>query len=280
LTFALYQLASLDYNPKEAWTATALFLCWPATLAIFAPYTEALFILLAVCCVLAARKKHFWVAGLVGGFAALTRQHGIFLTLPLAWEIWESSERDWRKAILKAREWFALALVPAGYAAWILYRAVAINDVKPDFSSAQGFIYSVMVSPTAHQIYNDQQFIPPWLALSKAALILWRGNVHWSAYGDAILGVVFIAVFVFGWKHMRISYRIYSLTVILFALSLHTGDQLNPYISLPRHMLPAFPVFIGMAAGYKFERLSFVLGVLAVSQMLFLCCFVWQTWVL
>jgi Gpi18-like mannosyltransferase len=280
VTVILYKLARLDLDHDKAWTATALLLCWPAALAMFVPYTEALYMLLAVSCFFAARKRQFLLAGLIGGLAALTRQHGILLVLPLLWELWDASGRRLKPLVTNWRAWVPSALVPAGYAVWILYRAIAINDVKPDFSSPQRFIYSVMVSPTAYQIFSDQQFLWPWQSIWKALVMYWRGGLHFSAYGDAFLGMVFIIMFVFSWRYVRGSYRIYSLAVVLIALSLHTGVSLNPYISLPRHLLPAFPVFIGLVQAYQFKRVPFILGVLLVCQMLFLCCFVWQTWVL
>lgn len=280
LTIALYRLVKIDHDSYTSWTATGLFLCWPATISIFTPYTESLFLLLTVWCLLSARRGSFWLAGFAGGLASLTRQQGIFLALPLAWELWEASNRDWRKLIKDWRRWFAVVLVPAGYAAWILYRALAINDVRPNFSSLQGFIYSVMISPSHYQVFHDMQFLPPWTALWKAARILWHGGLHWSAYGDAFLGAVFIAMLVFGWRHLRTSYLIYCVALVLIALSLHTGSAVNPYTSLPRHLFLAFPVFIGLATRYKFRRLGFILFTLALCQELYLCCFVWQTWVL
>jgi Gpi18-like mannosyltransferase len=280
LTIVFYRLARVDLDHKRAWTATALMLCWPVTVAIFVPYTEALFLLLAVSCLLAARKRQFLLAGLLGGLAALTRQHGILLVLPLAWELWEASGRKLKALVTSWNAWLSLALVPTGYAAWIVYRALVISDFKPDFSSAQRFVYSVMVSPTAYHVYSDQQFIPPWLAAWKAIVAYWSVDLHFSAYGDAFLAVVFITMFVAGWRYLRPSYRIYCLAVLLIALSYHTGTKLNPYISLPRHMLPAFPVFLGMAQAYRFQRLPFILGILIACQMLYISCFVWQTWVL
>jgi Gpi18-like mannosyltransferase len=280
LTIVFYRLARVDLDHKRAWTATALMLCWPVTVAIFVPYTEALFLLLAVSCLLAARKRQFLLAGLLGGLAALTRQHGILLVLPLAWELWEASGRKLKALVTSWNAWLSLALVPTGYAVWIVYRALAISDFKPDFSSAQRFVYSVMVSPTAYHVYSDQQFIPPWLAAWKAIVAYWNVDLHFSAYGDAFLAVVFITMFVAGWRYLRPSYRIYCLAVLLIALSYHTGTKLNPYISLPRHMLPAFPVFLGMAQAYRFQRLPFILGILIACQMLYISCFVWQTWVL
>ena len=47
---------------------------------------------------------------------------------------------------------------------------------------------------------------------------------------------------------MTISYRIYSLTMTWLAFSYYTGPY-YPYMGLPRHLLLAFPVFIGLAQG-------------------------------
>jgi 4-amino-4-deoxy-L-arabinose transferase-like glycosyltransferase len=280
LTLMFYRLAQLETTADRAWVATALFLCWPITVAIFAPYTEALHLLLAVSCLYAARKNRFWLSGVAGGLTALTRQHGIFLVIPIAWELWEASHRDLRKALRSWQRWLSIMLVPAGYLLWILYRAVALNDVAPDLSSPQKFIFSVMVSPTAYGVYREQQFLLPWVALWKAILMYAAGKVHWSAYGDAFFAALLVAMLVFAWRYLRVSYRLYSLAIILLALSYHTGTSFNPYTSLPRHMLPAFPIFIGVAMAYKFRRLNFVLFMLGVCQALFLCCFVWQSWVL
>src|SRR5215217_3731671 len=45
LTIVFYRLARRDLDNDQAWTATALLLCWPITVAIFLPYTEALYLL-------------------------------------------------------------------------------------------------------------------------------------------------------------------------------------------------------------------------------------------
>jgi hypothetical protein len=40
--------------------------------------------------------------------------------------------------------------------------------------------------------------------------------------------------------------RLYTLAVVVSALSYHTGP-VHPYMGLPRHMGVAFPVFLGLA---------------------------------
>jgi len=276
LTIAFYRLAMLDCDEQQSWHATALLLLFPASIALLVPYTESLFLLLSVVCLLAARQKRFWLAGLAGGLAALTRQQGIFLVIPLAWEAWESWDQGWPNIVKRV---FAIALVPAGYAAWILYRAFSINDVTPDFSSVQKFIYSVMLSPTTYEILDQQQFLPPWVALWRAAKVLSRSGTYPAAYIDAVMAAVFIGMFILGWRHLRMSYRIYSIIIILVSLSFFTGP-VNPYISLPRHLLLAFPVFIGYAARQRTGPSPLLMVVLVVCQMTVLCLFVWQKWVL
>jgi hypothetical protein len=279
MTIMFYRLARLDLDHQEASTATALILCWPATVAIFLPYTEALFLFLTVSCLFAARKRQFLVAGFLGALAALTRQQGVLIALPLLWELWEVSNHKWKRFVANWRTWVVAALPPAGFAFWILYRAIAINDVKPNFSSPQSFIYSVLVSPMAYRISSELEFLPPWVAIWRAVTTYARGDLHWSAYGDAFLAVLFLSIFVLGWRYLRGSYKVYSLAVVLIAISFHTGVSVNPYTALPRHLTLAFPVFLGMAQAYRFRRRWFMLGVLLVCQMLLVCCYVWQTWV-
>jgi Gpi18-like mannosyltransferase len=274
-TIDFYRLARLDCNDQQAWQATALLLVWPASVAIFLPYTEALFLVLSVYCLFAARGQRFWLAGLAGALATLTRQQGLFLALPLAWEIWEASGRRWSSALRKS---LPLLLVPAGYAVWIVYRTVAINDVHPDFSSMQKFIHTVMISPSSYEVTERHEFLLPWTALWKASMAFWGGEVGSGAYVDAALGAVFICLFVLSWRHLRASYRVYCVAIVLVSISFYASN-VNPFVALPRHLLLAFPVFIGLAARYRLRSFPLLLMLLIVCQMALLCTFVWQTWV-
>ena len=275
LVICFYRLAVLDIDEQQAWQAAALLLVWPASVAVFIPYTEALFLLLSVYCLFSARHQKFWLAGVSGALASLTRQQGVFLMLPLAWEIWESSGRQWSKTL---RNSLPVLLVPAGYVVWVVYRAVAINDVHPDFSSMQQFIHTVMISPSSYEITEHHAFLPPWSMLWRSIIDLWHGGVSAGAYVDAALGAAFIGLLVLSWRYMRTSYRVYCVAIVLVSLSFY-GGNVNPYIALPRHLLLAFPVFIGLAARYRLRKFPLLLILLAVVQMALLCPVVWQTWV-
>jgi Gpi18-like mannosyltransferase len=275
LTIEFYRLARLDCNEQQAGHATALLLFWPTSVALFLPYTEALFLLLSVYCLFAARKQRFWLAALAAALATLTRQQGLFLVLPLAWEIWETSGRQWSSTVRKS---LSLLLAPAAYALWVVYRAVAINDVHPDFSSLQKFLHTVMISPSSYEITDRHAFLPPWLTIWRGLNLFWRHVVTSDAYIDLALSTAFIALIVLSWRYLRTSYRVYCIAIVLVSLSFFAGDM-NPFLALPRHLLLAFPVFIGLAARYQLRRFPFLLFLLIDCEMGLLLCFVWQRWV-
>ncbi len=239
------RLARYDLDPDTARLSTLLFIFAPPAYILLMPYTEGLFLLWAVLCFLWARQHSWWLAGLAGALATLTRQQGVFLMLPLMWELWEASSRNWRQVLVGWRNWLAVGLIPGAMLAWILYRALGLNDVTPDFSSLQGLIYSVLISPSSSQVVPDQSFIfAPyafWLALNS-----FFEQLRYILAIDIVLGAAFVFMTVLAWRHMRISYRIYVVVIVLVSFSYHTG-AINPYMGLLRHLLLAFPVFIGLA---------------------------------
>src|SRR5262249_60087217 len=114
MLLAFERLARLDLSPEQARTSRLLLLFAPPAFVLFAPYSESLFLLCVVLCLLMARRGRWWLAGAAGALAALTRQQGVFLALPLAWELWEAGGRAPREAFRKGRDWLAAGVDPAG----------------------------------------------------------------------------------------------------------------------------------------------------------------------
>lgn len=246
LLVAFERLARLDLPPVAARTSTLLLLFSPPAFILFAPYTESLFLLWAVLCLLWARRGWWWLAGLAGALATLTRQQGIALALPLAWELWDAAGRKPRRALHAWRDWLAVALIPTGLLVWLMYRAVVLGDLQANFASPQALIYSLIISPSSSKVVPVQAFLLPphamWLALSK-----FGRAPELSLLIDLILGGAWLALLCFAWRGMRTSYRIYSITIALLSFGYYTGPFL-PYMGLPRHLLLAFPVFIGLGS--------------------------------
>lgn len=271
LLIAFNRLALLDLKPTDARTSTLLLLCAPPAFILFAPYTESLWLLWAVLCLLYARRGQWWRAGLAGALATLTRQQGVFLMVPLAWELWEAQQRDWRRTLRSWRNWLALGLIPAGLLTWLIYRAVALNDLRANLADPQALIFSLLISPSASKVVPVQAFLPPWQALGLALAKLWR-EPELSLIVDLTFGGAFVLLVLAAWRNLRASYRLYVLTILVVSFGYYTGP-FYPYMGLPRHLLLAFPVFIGLAPRLRrplLRQTLFTLSLLGMFLLLWL----------
>lgn len=270
LLLVFEHLARLDLNVQQTYTSTLLLITAPPAFIVFAPYTEGLFLLWAVLCFWCVRQDRWWAAGIAGALAVLTRQQGLFLLFPLAWELWEAAGRNWRCALLRWKDWLALGCIPLGLLIWLVYRALALNDMQPNWHSVHTIIYSVLISPGASKVVPHQTFMWPWQALWLALTIFWRTREYELAI-DLVAGFAFLMLLALAWKQMRLSYRIYTLVITLVSFSYHTGP-FYPYMGLPRHLLLAFPIFIGLApmvSHVRARRWMTVAGFLGMVLLLF-----------
>ena len=264
------RLARLDLSPGASHRAAVYLLHAPLAFVLFAPYTEALFLLSSVVVFLMARRRAWWMAGTAAGLAALTRQQGVFLLIPLAWELWEWSGRDWRKVLGNWRSAMSLALAPAGLLVWLVYRAVVLADIAFDVYRPQTWIYGLLISTGATRVIPEQGFVVPWRALGAAF-----SNPRPTTVVDLILAGIFVLMFVWGgrslWR-LRPSYFLYSAAVLLVSFSYFTGS-FQPYMGLPRHCFLAFPLFLPVASWAERRNFDVPIILLGLAGMLLLALF-------
>ncbi len=75
----LYRLVQLDFSRATASLAVWFLFIFPTSYFLHIGYTESLFLMLALGCVLAARTGRWLPAGLLGALACLTRATGLVL---------------------------------------------------------------------------------------------------------------------------------------------------------------------------------------------------------
>lgn len=244
LLVVFMRLAQLDMSSPQARDAALALLCSPFAFALFIPYPESLFLVWAVLCLYWSRRQKWLLAGLAGALATLTRQQGLFLLLPLACEVWEAAGRDARRALRNGRAWAGVALPVTGYGAWVAYRAFALRDVQPDWSTWHSLIYTMLISPSAASVVPVQTFMWPWQAFA----IAWRHMLttpDLDVVVNIVGGIVFVILTALAWRHLRPSYRVYTFAVVTLSFAYQTGT-LHPYMGLLRHLSLAFPVFLGL----------------------------------
>jgi hypothetical protein len=256
----LHKLATLDLGERDARSTLLLVAFFPSAFFFSALYAESLFLLLSVAAVLAARQGRWMWVGVAGALAALTRNSGAVLLLPVLLIYLYGPREDaqarsggswWRPRYPIELSLLWLLLIPAGLAAYLAYCGVVLDDVFAPFS-AQG-LWGRHLVPLGG-IWDGAR--AAWLGL--------RQLVHGSsipvyfreAGGDpfAIAGqnamlfgfLVFALVALVGvLRRLPFAYGAYTLVALVLTLSYPVDAQ--PLMSLPRFVLVLFPLHMWLA---------------------------------
>jgi Gpi18-like mannosyltransferase len=276
--YIYHRLARLELSISDARFSLLVILLAPSAFVLFAPYSEALFLLCAASCLLFARQQRWWLAGLAAGLATLTRQQGLFLIFPLAYELWEVSGGTWIRVRAGWGKFLSLLIIPLSYAFWIFYRHFAFGDLSIGTDSLQSLIYSLFISPSAAEVVPQQSFVWPWKAIGLAIhkLVVQPDVDIWV---NCLLAVIFLILFGFSWNKMRPAYRWYSALITLVSFSYYTGP-FHPYMGLPRHLLLAFPVFVSISPILNRSIIRPIyLTLMGISYLFLIYLFSLEAWV-
>jgi hypothetical protein len=80
---ALARIAALDGHPEDGPLAVLFLVLAPTAMFLAVPYTEALFLGLALPAWLMARRRRWWAAGVLCGLTCFVRVDGVFLLVAL-----------------------------------------------------------------------------------------------------------------------------------------------------------------------------------------------------
>lgn len=143
----LHKLATLELGARDARSTLLLVAFFPSAFFLSAVYSESLFLLLTVGALLAARRGRWMWVGVAGALAALTRNSGAAILLPVLLIYLYGPREDappspgprawWRPRYAIGPQLLWLALIPAALGAYLAYCAIALGDLFAPFS-AQG----------------------------------------------------------------------------------------------------------------------------------------------
>jgi hypothetical protein len=280
----LYWLVSLDFDQKVAKRTLWAIALFPTSLFFSAVYTESLFLMLAVGSLFAARQRKWWIAGIVGALAALTRSYGVLLLVPFAVLLWQQYGLSFRRLLPNAIPAALPVLGPAIFG-WYLKQEHPKHDWQAfihvqsqwwrtdampwkTFSCAiNGCELPLKVYPaTTSEIKPIQPADWGWI---RAAI----DNPHWSyitsepfrlrvANSDTlelVSTIFFLILAVIGLRLLPLdlsAFLIPGLVIPLFNPSI-----VHPLMSMPRFGLTLFPIFIVIALLVKDRRVGIPLAV-------------------
>jgi Mannosyltransferase (PIG-V) len=260
LPFALYFIYHITLNgwgERVARGSVLSLAFFPTTFFLNAAYTESLFLALSAGSIWAMRvRKDLLLACVLGGFAAATRNVGMFLVVPLFIEWIRGGGLEGGRERLGGL--VSLGLVPAGLLAYMGYLWIRFGDPLL-FYSAQEYWDRRHTDPVTlvvnivSEAYGSLKALfgaqPP--AASALGSVVERIHAANDAY--SLLFLLFtLALFVYGFRVLPLSLSLYTLLLLISAVSF--GKPATPLMGFSRYILVAFPLFITLATLLESRR--------------------------
>lgn len=233
LAVMLFKLTILDYPKKTATFAVLMLFIFPTSFFLHIPYSEPLLILLAVTSFYFVRKKYYWASFLCIGLATATKIIGLALIPAIFLEILILEKENFNnKNILRKLifSFFGLVLSISGFLMYLFINYFLWGD----------FLYFTFI-----QKQNWHEFFSPF----GQGLVYTYQSLFWRVGTEKVmLGYAQIAAFIFGLLmsiyvllKVRISYGIFMFIDLFFSYSM------SFWMSMPRHVLTLFPMYIVLA---------------------------------
>ncbi len=244
LFILLHRVTAKEMGAEHSLRALLYLALFPAGFFLFAPYTESLFILLALGSVWAARNGRFTHAGILGLFASLTRLTGWILIFPLAYEFWRQhlnhgkwklEPHSWNRQIIAGI--FSITLPAVGFLLFVGYRAwLRLPSL-----------------PRIYEAYWYQVTGFPGTDLLTALKTMFLGGAsragEFTLWFDFFCAILLIAATVWTFRELGITWGLYSVMLLLFML-LPVSD-FKPLYSFSRYTLAFMPLFMLLARAGK-----------------------------
>lgn len=247
--YYLHQLIVMDETESTAKRSMALLLLFPTSFFLLSLYTESLFLALVVTSFYAARKNKWWLAGLLGFFAGITRVVGVVMLPALIYEFWLQHKK------LSAKTLWCLGPL-LGLMAYMAYLWIAFGDPL--------LFYHVQAAFGGSRTSSQIVLLPQvFFRYFKMLLTTQFSNpIYPIIVQEIIAGLLGLLGLLGGWFSIRKSYIVFGIGAYL--LPTLTGT----FSSMPRYLLPIFPLFI-VAAKYLPKKYFILVLVLSTGLLLY-----------
>jgi hypothetical protein len=237
----LHELTRLELGAEAArWTVLGL--AWsPMSFFFSAVYSEAVFLVVSVGAVLAARRGRWWLACALAGLGAATRSAGVVLFVPLALLMLDDPPRP--------RDVLSLLLVPAGLLVYMGGLALGGHDAFApfhaqdvwfrEFAGPFGGVWDGVVAgwDGARQLLSGQREHVYFTRAGGDPYLAARVNLMLLAFLVAAVPMLIGAL-----RRLPLAYAAYAVAALALPLSYPVGPQ--PLMSLPRFLLVLFPLWM------------------------------------
>jgi hypothetical protein len=245
----LHRLTTIELGAHRAGPTLLLLSFFPTAFFFGIPYSESMFLLLAVGAFLAARTGHWAVAGIVLALASATRVPGLLLVVPVVmlYLYGPRTDRDrelhdgrWPRYRLRP-DFLWLLLAPLGLLAFSFYLHLTLGDWFA-WSHAQEIFGRQTVDPVTGIWAGTRE-------AGRSVVHIVKGEYLGTADYRIVMEFVFVAFAVVGGIAMlRTLPASYGVWVLLSLVPIFVSQKSDdPFWSAPRFIVVLFPLFLWLA---------------------------------
>jgi hypothetical protein len=228
----IHDITKRRYGPSVATTAVLILGVYPFGFYFGAPYSESLFLCLALAAFCFVERRQWWGASLAALLAGAARPSGIvvWICVMIAYGL------AWRRSRQRIhRDLIAVAAAPLGTAAYAAYCWVSFGDSFAYFATAEaGWGHGHVALDGVLEVVHNWLTPTTWIVTGSDVVVVR------SIYSGLL--TLFLILIVTNWRRLGLVYAVYSLASI--ALPLFSSETL---VSTGRYGSVAFPVFMVLA---------------------------------
>jgi hypothetical protein len=288
--YYLHRIVTLDFSDTVARRTVWALALFPTAFFFTAIYTESLFFLFAVAALYYARQREWLLAGIIGLLAALTRSAGVMLLAPFG--ILFLQQYGWNP-----RRWFPTAFAAALPAlgpiifSWHLttkeLNFLHWKDIQWQwnrFSTDPVSTFNCTLNGCNVEVRRlngntDPEYVYPidwgwigelfnnlnWTFITSSEFRFRFGESHVL---ELVVTIIAIGLVLIGLRKLPLYYTAFIVPPLIVPLL--TPSSVNPLMSMPRFVLPLFPLFVVVALLVQNRRLGWTLSVISSFLLIIL----------
>jgi len=279
LALVVFQrLVKREWGVAVANRALWLLAFFPTAFYFSAVYSESFFLLFSLLAFYWAAGGKWWLAGLAGALAALTRNVGVLLIVPLAIifvDRYGYNPRGW------PRTWLAVGVPVAGPLIYLSVLWRTYRDPLLTLDAQKGWAREEAMPWTTFQMAFDQSDFnwlrdllasPTWSTLTSHSV---RFGFAEHETLDIAFALLAIPLLIYCLVKLPLQYAVFP--IMLYVLPLFSPSTIHPLMSMSRFLIVMFPLFIALALLTR-RQITFTLVLVPSIVLLSILTAQFSTW--
>lgn len=256
-----YSLLRGESGEKNALRAVVFLLAFPTSFFLISFYSESMYLLLTLLSFWLISKKRYYGSAIIGALASAARFFGLSVAVVLFYEAVKKFNSSKKISL-------AFLIAPLGFCIYFVYSAIKNGNAFALTSSYQAWDRSLsLLNPVTIYIRSFMNVIGGRLAVYDSAFV-------YPIIVVEFLALIFITYMVFyTFKKMKDTYWVYLAFSFLIMLFIAYPS------SLPRYLLPIFPIYIFLAEKLKNWQYILVVTLSFILQIFMAALFLRGYWV-